>query len=163
MLSRRFRNYVFVSSHSHVNITSVSNTTSSASNGAQGVELPKIQLQKFRGDVTKFQSFWQSFRVAVDENEGLSKVPKLNYLINSLEGVAYKALEGLGLTEENYESAVQILRDRCGKSQQVISTHTQELLNLHSLNNEKANNLRSLYDNILVHVRKYNKNIIIII
>ena len=83
---------------------------------------------------------------------------KLNYLINSLEGVAYKALEGLELTEENYESAVQILRDRFGKSQHVISARMHELLNLHSLNNEEANNLRSLYDNILVHVRGYNNN-----
>ena len=58
---------------SRLNTTSVSNTTSSASNGAQGVKLPKIQLQKFRGDITKFQLFWQSFRVAVDGNEGLSK------------------------------------------------------------------------------------------
>ena len=143
---------------SRLNATSVSNTTSSPSNGAQGIKLPKIQLQKFRGDITKFQSFWQSFRVAVDESEGLSKVQKLNFLINSLESIVYKALEGLKLTEENYKSAVKILGDRFGKLQHEISAHMQELLNLQSLNNEKANNLFLLYDNILVHVRGLELN-----
>ena len=65
----------------------------------------------------------------------------------------YKTLERLELTEENYENVARMLKDRFGKSQHIISAHMQELLNLQSLNNEKANNLRSLYDNILVHVR----------
>ena len=58
--------------------------TSASSKSAQGIKLPKIQLPKFRGEVTKFQAFWQSFKVAVDENESLSMVHKLNYLINSV-------------------------------------------------------------------------------
>ena len=48
--------------------------------------LPKISLPRFNGDVTKFQHFWQSFRCAIDENQCLSNVHKLNYLVNSLEG-----------------------------------------------------------------------------
>ncbi len=129
------------------------NTSFSSSHGIMQVKLPKIQLPKFRGDITKFQSFWQSFKVAVDENEGLTKVHKLNYLITSLEGAAHKALEGLQMIEENYDKAVELLKTRFGRSQQVISAHMQELLNLQSFANEKAVNLRSIYDNILVHVR----------
>ena len=80
-------------------------------------------------------------------------VHKLNYLINSLEGVAYKTLEGLEITEQNYEKAVDLLKTRFGKSQQVISAHMRELLSLQTSSNEKANRLRSVYDNIQVHVR----------
>ena len=127
--------------------------TSASSTSAQGVKLPKIQLPKFRGDVTKFQAFWQSFKVAADENESLSVVHKLSYLINSLEGIAKKTLEGLEITEENYQKAVDLLKTRFGKSQQVISAHMRELLNMQMSSNEKANNLRALYDNIQVHVR----------
>ena len=43
---------------------------------------------------------WQNFKVAVDENESLSMVHKLNCLINSLEGIAYKTLEGLEIKEK---------------------------------------------------------------
>ena len=127
--------------------------TSASSNSAQGVQVPKIQLPKFRGDVTKFQAFWQSFKVAVDENESLSMVHKLNYLSNSLEGIAYKTLEGLEITEENYQKAVDMLKTRFGKSQQVISAHMRDLLNMQMSSNEKANNLRTLYDNIQVLIR----------
>ena len=125
----------------------------SISSSPTGVELPKIQLQKFRGDITKFQAFWQSFQCAVDANESLSGVHKLNYLISSLEGQAYKALEGLEITEDNYGKAVEILKARYGKTQQVISSHMQELLNLHSYPNERVSQLRQIYDKIMVHVR----------
>ena len=57
----------------------------------------------------------QSFKGSIDENETLSCVNKLNYLINSLEGPAYKALEGLQIIEENYQKAMEILNQRYGK------------------------------------------------
>ena len=118
-----------------------------------GVKLPKITLPSFNGDITKFQSFWQSFRCAVHENESLSDVHKLNYLMRSLEGHAYKALEGLEITEENYGHGIEILKRRCGKSQQIISAHMQALLNLQNHKNETVGQLRAIYDNINVHVR----------
>ena len=120
---------------------------------SQGVKLPKINLPRFHGDITKFQPFWQSFKCAVDNNDSLSGVHKLTYLINSLEGPAFKALEGLEIVDENYEKATEILKTRFGKSQQIISAHMQELLNLQSHPSDKTNQLRSIYDNITVHIR----------
>ena len=105
---------------------------SSSSSSGQGVKLPKIKLFKFRGEITKFQAFWQSFKIAVPENQSLSKVHKLNYLITALEGAAYKALEGLQMIEENYDKAIELLKARFEKSQQIVSAHMQELLNLQS-------------------------------
>ena len=40
-------------------------------------------LPRFRRDVTKFRSFWDSFKSAVDENDELSVVDKFNYLQSS--------------------------------------------------------------------------------
>ena len=88
-----------------------------------GVKLPKIMLPSFNGDITKFQSFWQSFWCAVHENESLSDVHKLNNLMRLLEGHAYKALEDLEITEENYGHGIEILKRRFGISQQIISSH----------------------------------------
>ncbi|MCP4479238.1 MAG: DUF1759 domain-containing protein [Planctomycetaceae bacterium] len=78
-------------------------------NAETGVRLPKISLPRFNGDVTKFSSFWQSFECSVHLNEAVSTVNKLNYLLTLLEGPAFKAVEGLELTEDNYEQAVEIL------------------------------------------------------
>ena len=119
----------------------------------QGVRLPKITLPRFKGDVTKFQHFWQSFRCAVHENQCLSDIHKLNYLVNSLEGQAYKALEGLEIREENYDMAVQLLKERFGKTQHIISAHMQSLLKLQSFQNDKLSDIRRIYDTIMVHVR----------
>ena len=119
----------------------------------QGVRLPKISLPRFNGDVTRFQHFWQSFRCAVDQQQDISDVHKLNYLVNSLEGQAYKALEGLEIRDENYVKATDLLKERFGKTQHIISAHMQSLLNLQSFQNDKISDLRVIYDTIMVHVR----------
>ena len=72
--------------------------------------LPKLSLPKFRGDVTKWNTFWDSFQVAVHRNEGISNIDKFNYLNYVLEGVAARAIPGLTLTEVNYDAAVKLLR-----------------------------------------------------
>ena len=128
-------------------------TSSSLSNGNQGVRLPKINLPRFCDKVTKFQSFWQSFKCSVNNNESLSAVRKMNYLVNSLEGPAYKAIEGLAIFDENYEKAVEILKSRFGRSQEVICSHMQESLKLQSHPNDHVAWIRAMYDNIVVQVQ----------
>ena len=78
---------------------------------------------------------------------------KMNYLVNSLEGPAHKAIKGLAITEENYEKAVEILKSRFGRSQEVIYSHMQELLKLQSHPNDNIAQIRAMYDNIVVQVR----------
>lgn len=129
---------------------------SNSSNGLlmrQQIRLPKMNLPKFNGDITRFQAFWQSFRCSIDENDSLSGVHKLNYLVSLLEGPAYKALQGLDVTDENYGHAIEILKTRFGRTQQIISAHMTELLNLQNFSNDRTNDLRSIYDNINVHIR----------
>ena len=45
-----------------------------------------------------------------------------------MEGPARRAVQGLTLTEVNYDSAVEILKERFHKSQQIISAHMDELM-----------------------------------
>ena len=55
------------SSPSNLNISGGSTTNSNAG----GIRLPKINLPKFNGDVTRFMSFWQSFNCAIHSNDSL--------------------------------------------------------------------------------------------
>ena len=147
--STRTRSEIFnILPSNELNVSASSNRST-----MQGIKLPKLNLPRFNGDITKFQPFWQSFKCAVDSHESLTGIQKLTYLINSLEGPAFKALEGLDIIESNYEKASQILQSRFGKSQQIISAHMQELLNLQSYPSDKTNQLRSIYDSIMVHIR----------
>ena len=62
----------------------------------------RIELPKFNGDITKFNTFWQAFNCAVHSNDTIAEVDKFNYLMNLLEGPAHRVVAGLELTEENY-------------------------------------------------------------
>lgn len=96
--------------------------------GRVGFRLPKISLPRLQGNVMKFFSFRQSFERFVHLNGSPLMVNKFNYLLSLLEGLAYKVVKGLELTEENYGNAVQILKARFGGYQQIVSSHMQALL-----------------------------------
>ena len=72
-------------------------------------KLPKITLQKFRGNVTNWNPFWESFKAAVHENNSISKVDKMDYLFSHLESAAARSVQGLTLTEANYDAAIGLL------------------------------------------------------
>ena len=115
--------------------------------------LPKITLVKFKGDVTQFRSFWDSFESTVHTNTDLTKIDKFNYLVSLLEGSASRAIAGLPITEENYDAAVDIINKRFGKPQQLISAHMDELLKISTLSTDKPHQLRYLYDKLNVNIR----------
>ena len=83
-------------------------------------KLPKLTLPKFKGEVTKFHAFWDSFESAIHNSGDISSIDKFNYLKASLEGSAARAIQGLALSASNYESAVEILKARFGRPQQPI-------------------------------------------
>ena len=75
-------------------------------------KLPKLVLNKFKGNVTQWAPFWDSYKTAVYENSALSTIDKFNYLNSLLEGPAARSIQGLSLTADNYNSAIEILHIR---------------------------------------------------
>ena len=136
-------------SNSDLNLSSQSHTSSASF----GVKLPKISLPRFNGEITRFPSFWQSFDCAVNQNPSVSAVQKFNYLLSLLDGQAFRALQGLEITGENYQPAVEILKSRFGNKQQIINDHMSALLRLQSHPNERVTHLRYILDSIIIHVR----------
>ena len=126
---------------------------SSHSQSTTKPRLPKLVLPKFNGEITKFKSFWDSFDNAVNRNADLSSVGKFNYFHASLEGQAARAIQGLTLSESNYQAAVEILHERFGKTQQIISADIDEFLRLPTCTWDKPGQLRIIYDKIKINVR----------
>ena len=114
--------------------------------------LPKLSLPKFRGDVTKWNTFWDSYQVAVHRNEGISNIDKFNYLNYVLERVAARVIPGLTLTEANYDAAVKLLQERCDRPQQIIRAHMDQLLKVSPCSDDRPSSLRYEYDRILLEV-----------
>lgn len=112
-------------------------------------KLPKITLRRFKGDVTQFRTFWDTFESQVHSNPGLTKIDKFSYLVSLLEGTASRAIDGLPVTEENYDSLVDILKKRFGKPQKLISANMEELLKLNTCTLDKPSQLHFLYHKML--------------
>ena len=63
------------------------------------------------------------------------------------------AIQGLTVTDANYDAAINTLNQRFGKPQQIISAHMDDLLRIPGCNGDKPSQLRFVYDKISVHVR----------
>ncbi|XP_074644270.1 uncharacterized protein LOC141901090 [Tubulanus polymorphus] len=71
------------------------------------VNLPKLTLAKFDGDLLKWQEFIDGFNSAANDDPNLDDVVKFQYLRAQLNGEAYRTIEGLALTASNYANALQ--------------------------------------------------------
>ena len=67
----------------HTNFSSLANPKA---------KFPKLVLPKFRGVITQWQTFWDSFNSAIHVNPHLSPIDKFNHLHSLLEGQAARAI-----------------------------------------------------------------------
>ena len=111
---------------------------------------PKV---KFRGEITQWQTFWDSFNNSIHVNPHLSPIDKFNHLYSLQEGQAARAIQGLTRTDANYQSAIEILQNRFGRPQNIISSHMDELPKIPGCTSDKAPQFRFVYDKINVNVR----------
>ena len=116
-------------------------------------KLPKLALEKFRGDVTTFQSFWEQFNSTIHENASIPETDKFKHLKSLLDGPAARVVQGLTLTSANYKHARELLKDRYGRTQVIISALMDNVLKLNPCTSEKPHQLRYLYGQIRVQIR----------
>ena len=94
------------------------------------IKLPKLEIAKFGDDPTTWQQFYDSFTAAIHNSVSLTKVEKFNYLRSFLVDEALHCISGLPLTNDNYENALKLLKDRYGNNQVIISAHMNVLVKL---------------------------------
>nr|XP_050023402.1 uncharacterized protein LOC126517647 [Dermacentor andersoni] len=113
------------------------------------VKLPKLELQRFRGAATEWQSFWERFEQAVHGNDGLSNAEKFLYLRSVLSGKAAAAIAGIQVTGANDTTVIELLKERFGRRDMLIQEHLTQLLDLPPVKNEKEHiGLHRLYDHL---------------
>ena len=67
-------------------------------------------------------------------------------------------IEGLQMTNENYDQAMRLLKGRFGNKQSIITAHMNELLMLRRIDNENdVQGIRHLYDKIGTPVRSLQR------
>ncbi|XP_035233960.1 uncharacterized protein LOC118205787 [Stegodyphus dumicola] len=115
------------------------------------INLPKLHVEPFEGNLEKFQEFRSQFDNAIHSNERLSKVDKYNYLKAFLKGPDLISIQGLLVSENNYDLAVELLKERFGKKEIIVRSHINHLLNLSAV--KSASYLKQLYDTIEIQLR----------
>ena len=109
------------------------------------INLPKINIKSFGGDLLQWLTFWDSFSAAINKNHGLSDIEKMNDLNGMLKGEAARAISALPLTEENYKKATELLQERFGKPQILTNAYMESLSKIDAPPAD-TKNLRTFYD-----------------
>ena len=148
---KRLRNFIDSKNENSSKKTEITTKTVSAKSN---VKLPKLEIAKFSGEYIKWQTFKDSFDVAVHSCKSLSNVEKFNYLRGYLEEDALHCISGLALTNENYLEALRLLTERYGNTQNIITAHVNELLEITPItSNADTEGIRQFYDKIETHIR----------
>ena len=93
-----------------------------------GVKLPKLFIKRFTGEPTEWQQFSDTFKATIDVNTSISKIEKFSYLEGYLGGVAEKCIEGITLSDNNYQNAFHLLEEWYCNKQLIIASHVNKLL-----------------------------------
>ena len=132
--------------------THSSNTSHEGS--STGFRLPKITVQEFHGEIRKWPEFWDMFQIAVNQRSDLSKVEKLAHLKSLLKGSAAGVLEGLAITDGNYDVAVDRLKRRYGGEEVVKERLICRFVDLPPVTSDKnVAGLRRLVDDVSAYSR----------
>ena len=75
-------------------------------------KLPALKIPEFCGIEGEWLAFWDIFESLVHSRTDLDNVVKFSTLRTCLKDNAFKAIEGLPVTNDNYAVAVKILKDR---------------------------------------------------
>ena len=109
-------------------------------------------MPTFKGDVLSFPSYWELFDANIISLTTLTSVQKFSYLKTTLEGEPSTQIANLEMTAANYNSALEILKDRYGDKQRIIEAHYRKLLNLDP-ETQGYTHLKQFFDNLELHIR----------
>ena len=131
--------------------TSASSHTMNSNANRNNTRLPKLNLPTFSGNYKNWTSFFDLFTSSVDSNSTLTNSQKLQYLKASLTADAAKLLSSFTVTDNNYETALDVLKKRYNNPRMIARAHVQSIFDLPKMRNDNGNDLRKLIEGIEEH------------
>lgn len=129
------------------------NTTNPTTTGNQNTEptrtvpkLPAIQLPKFSGDYKTWTSFHDLFVTLIHNNQNIPNVQKLYHLKSNLTDEAEQLLRHVTVTDANYQTAWEILKQRYENKRVLVNSQIQRLFNQGNIVCENSDNIKNLFD-----------------
>ncbi|XP_077255144.1 uncharacterized protein LOC143893524 [Temnothorax americanus] len=120
------------------------------------VELPKISLPQFSGDLTLWPSFIALYNISIHENRNVPTIEKYQYLISCLRGEALNVVKNIPLSADNYAIAYDALISRYQNKRDLADYHVDLMLKAQPLKSESAVPLRTLLSTFTENTRALN-------
>jgi len=110
------------------------NTTMNESRGnTHGLKPPLLKLVTLEGP--NWSDFWPIWKLLIHEDDSIPRLQKICQLFAHIRGEAAAVLKGIEPLEENYEVAIEILKEEFEKEETQIRKLNKELLGLKTSQN----------------------------
>ena len=120
----------------------------------KGIELHKIDVPMFDGDIMNWRTFWEQYDVSILSGTQLTVVEKLAYLRHSLkDGPALQVIEGLTGSGSGYEEAIKCLQKRCDKPCLLHQAHVRAIVEVPGPKEGNGKEVRRLHEVCSQHLR----------
>jgi len=130
-------------------VHNISTGTACSSNRAR---LAPISLPTFNGDIQEWASFFDCFCTLVHNDDSYSVAQKFHYLRTSLGGAALDMIRAIPMTEVNYNTVIERLKQLYGNKCLVIQSHIRAILDSPRVNNAGTSELQQLHSHVCSHV-----------
>lgn len=114
--------------------------------------LPKLELPQFKGKCTEWLDFFKFFTTLVHNDEHLSPIEKFTHLRNCLKEPAINTIKSLEMTDENYNEALKLLRDRYENKRIIFQAHIRAINEIKPISTSSSS-LRNLIDTVSSNLR----------
>ncbi|KAK9680383.1 putative peptidase (DUF1758) [Popillia japonica] len=129
-----------------------------------GVILPQIHLPEFSGSYETWFNFHDLFLSLIHNSKTLSNIQKYQYLKVALKGEAAQVIESLPVSDKNYNTAWELLKNRLPVSDKNYNTAWELLKNRYA--NKKViikGHLKAIFELPIVHssptaIRQFTDN-----
>ncbi|XP_071580238.1 uncharacterized protein [Temnothorax nylanderi] len=121
-----------------------------------GIKLPTIELPKFRGDISEWLGFRDTFQSLIHTNETIDPIQKFHYLKAALEGKAAQIIKSLEFSAINYAVAWDTIRSRFDNKRLLTQNHIKALFNINYMKEESSAQIRDIVDTLNKHIRALN-------
>ncbi|XP_011881416.1 PREDICTED: uncharacterized protein LOC105569510 [Vollenhovia emeryi] len=130
-------------------------TSASAVSFAKQIQLPKISLPTFSGDLLAWESFRDLFQSLVSGVPDLAPVQKLQHLKSSLSGEAAAAVLNVEMTDRGFDLAWTELKERYDNRRVLLASHMRNFLNGPSSAKPSSADLKRLSSSVLQAKRSF--------
>ncbi|KAK5983125.1 hypothetical protein GCK32_006560 [Trichostrongylus colubriformis] len=111
--------------------------------------LAPLPIPKFQGQQWEWDHFWSIFETLIHRRK-ISKIEKLIYLLEALQGPAMDAVKDLQITADNYDVAIQFLRKKYDDHEAVTTQLLPQLQDLRPRSTTIADQMHTFDKNLYV-------------